>query len=475
MILKKFSLFLFYVGMIIGGCSSSDHKVNIKPNIIYILADDLGIGDLSFYGQKKFSTPNIDFLAENGMHFTQHYSGSSVCAPSRSVLMTGLHTGHTPIRSNKKTAMPDSIVTVAELLKGAGYTTGIFGKWSLGLLTEKGPDEGYPTKQGFDIFVGYDNQTLAHRYYPPDIRSNDSVFYLPGNDGIHTVTYAPDVINSKALEFIDNNKERPFFLYYPTIIPHAELILPHDSLLNKFKGKFQEQPWKGNDYGADNFSLAGYCSVDYPNATLAGMITLLDIYIGKIIKKLEDENLLDNTIICFASDNGAASAGGRDRDFFNSTGNLRGAKGTFFEGGVRTPFFVFWKGKVLPGSKTDHISAFEDVMPTFAEIAGCRIPDNIDGLSFLPSLLGRPQEKNRDYLYWEINTGSHRQAIRKGNWKAILFDKPGYPISLFDLDKDPYETTDVSNEFPKVVSEMRILMKNARTCSSDYILFPDEK
>ncbi len=452
--------------------------VKQKPNIIYILADDLGIGDLSCYGQEKFSTPNIDFLAENGIRFTNHYSGCTVCAPSRSVLMTGLNTGHTPVRGNKRVPLPDSSLTVAEVLKDAGYSTGLFGKWGLGLLEEKGPDSGYPTKQGFDVFFGYDDQGLAHRYYPSDLRSNDSVYKLPGNNGVNTVIYSPEIIQDHALKFIDDNKNHPFFLYYATTIPHVELIAPNDSILKKFKGRFDEIPYKGNDYGAPDYSPTGYCSQDYPSATYAAMISHLDTYVGQIIKKLQEENLIDNTIILFASDNGACIEGGYNPSYFNSTANLRGHKRDLFEGGIRTPFIVYWKYKIVPESYSDHISAFEDVLPTLAEITGSNIPQNIDGISFLPSLLGKKQLKTHDYLYWEFHEQGGKQAIRKDKWKAIrlnVSENLPVPIMLFDLEKDPYEISDISADYPEITKEMTDLMNNSRTENPNFLLFPQEK
>jgi arylsulfatase A-like enzyme len=372
-------------------------------------------------------------------------------------------------------ALPDSVITVAEILKGAGYTTGVFGKWSLGLLVDGQPDEGYPTRQGFDVFFGYDNQTMAHRHYPMDLKSNDSVVPLPANDGIRTSVFAPDTIQERLIQFIEQNRKKPFFLYYALTIPHAELIVPDDSLLRKFKGTFPEEPFRGNDYGADDFKWTKYCSQEYPNATYAAMVARLDLYVGRIIEKLEEEGILDNTIVFFTSDNGAASAGGRDPDFFNSAGNLRGRKGSLFEGGIRTPFLAFWEGNIAPGSQSDHISAFQDVLPTLAEIAGTEIPEHIDGISFLPVLTGKPQQKKHDYLYWEHIGSVLTQAVRKDDWKAVGFnilEDHGSPLMLFDLENDPCETTDISGEFPDVVREMKQLMKDARTESAYYLLYP---
>lgn len=441
------------------------------PNIIYILADDLGIGDLSCYGQQMFTTPNIDRLAEQGIRFTQHYSGSTVCAPSRSVLMTGQHTGHTPIRGNKRVPLPDSTLTVAEMLREAGYVTGIFGKWGLGLLNNDGPDEGYPTNQGFDVFVGYDDQGLAHRYYPESIRDNDAVIPLPGNDHIHNVTYAPDTIHQRALKFIGDNTSKPFFLYYATIIPHAELIVPEDSIISKFAGRYEEIPYQGQDYGVEDFNPAGYCSQEQPGAVFAAMVTRLDLYVGQIVQKLEDHNLLGNTIIMFASDNGTHLEGGHDPLFFNSSGGLKGHKRDLFEGGIRSPFIVFWPGTIKPGRISDHISAFEDFVPTVAEITGINCPENIDGISFLPTLLATGKQVQHDYLYWEFHEQNGKQAIRKGKWKAVrlnVMEDPNGPILLFDLEKDPREEHDLSSMYPEIIREMDKLMKSSRVDNPEF-------
>ena len=400
-----------------------------------------------------------------------------MCAPSRSVLMTGQHTGHTPVRGNQKRALPDSSVTVAEILKQAGYTTGVFGKWSLGLLHDEGPDEGYPTRQGFDEFFGYDNQTLQHRQYPKDLKHNESVVTLTGNDGVHKGVYAPEMIQGRLMQFIEKNKKQPFFLYYATTLAHAELIVHDESLLNKFKGRFEETPYKGNDYGASDFKWSGYCSQEYPNANYVAMVTLLDIYVGQIINKLDDAGLMDNTIIFFASDNGAASSGGRDPVYFNSAANLRGLKGSFFEGGIRAPFMVYWKGMVAAGSESNLISSFQDVLPTLAEIVHKKVPEEIDGISFLPTLLGKPQKNKHDYLYWENGQNNGKQAVRKNKWKAVrnnVSKDPDSPIMLFDLDKDPFESTDISDEHPGIVNEMKVLLRSARTEHPFYKLFPDE-
>ena len=477
---KIFALIILPLLLMVSGCAGREGPSGGNPpNIIYILADDLGIGDLSCYGQEKYTTPNIDDLARNGIRFSQHYSGSTVCAPSRSVLLTGQHTGHTPVRGNTPyVPLPDSSVTVAELLKTAGYATGVFGKWSLGLLGNEAYMEGYPTNQGFDVFSGYDNQSLAHRYYPNDLRYNESVVPLEGNDGTNRAVYAPDLIFEHLLNFIDDHKNQPFFIYYATIIPHAELIVPDDSLFQKYRGKFEEIPYtEGNDYGDADFNWKKYCSQDYPNATFAAMVARLDRYVGMIVEKLKDEGLLKNTLIIFTSENGAVPVAGRDIDFFNSTAGLRGFKRDLFEGGIRAPMIAFWQDRIKQGSETDHISAHWDVLPTLAEVAGIEIPANIDGISYLPVLLGESDQREHDHLYWEYPERGGIQAVRKNNWKAVRVNvtkESESPIMLFDLEKDPYETTDVSADFPEVVDEMQRLMKSSRIRHPRYHLVAGE-
>jgi arylsulfatase A-like enzyme len=371
--------------------------------------------------------------------------------------------------------LPDSSITVAEMLKEAGYSTGIFGKWGLGLLHENGPDEGYPTKQGFDVFFGYDNQGLAHRYYPESLRDNDSVIPLPGNDHTHMVTYAPDTIHQRALKFIDDNHDNPFFLYYATIIPHAELVVPEDSVFRRFAGRFEEKPYQGEDYGKEDFNPAGYCSQEQPRAVFASMVTRLDIYTGQIIQKLEELDLLENTIIMFACDNGTHLEGGHDPDFFNSSGGLRGHKRDLFEGGIRSPFIVFWPGKIKPGRISDHISAFEDFLPTVAAITGMPSPQGTDGISFLPTLVEKGIQQQHDYLYWEFHEQNGKQAVRKGKWKAVKLnvrENPDNPVLLFDLESDPLEEHDVSSANPDIAREMDKLIKSSRVDNPHFTFCP---
>ncbi|OHX64801.1 arylsulfatase [Flammeovirga pacifica] len=466
--------------------SKSTTKANkgSKPNIIYILADDLGYGDLSSYGQQKFTTPNIDALAEGGIKFTQHYCGSAVCAPSRSTLMTGQHTGHTPIRGNKElkgqegqTPLPKNAYTVAEVMKDAGYTTGAFGKWGLGFIGS----EGDAINQGFDTFYGYNCQRVAHRYYPEYLWDNDQKDFLPGNDWTNKVTYAPDVIQEKTLEFIEDNKNKPFFVYVPFTLPHAELIAPADSVINKFKGKYPETPHDEtkrytSDYGP-NIKKEMYCPQETPHAAFASMIYTLDIYVGQIVDKVEELGIADNTIIMFASDNGPHEEGGADPAFFNSGGNLRGVKRDLYEGGVRTPFIVKWPNKIKAGETSTHISAFWDVLPTLADIVGIEVSAPTDGISFLPTLMGQEQKESHPYMYWELPVRGGRQAVRLNQWKGVKYNitKPNARLELYNLENDPEETEDVSAQYPEVVKEIEKIMVDARVDNPTFPLFSSSK
>lgn len=446
-----------------------------KPNIIYILADDLGYGDLGCFGQKDIRTPNLDRMAAEGMRFTQHYAGSTVCAPSRSCLMTGQHTGHTPIRGNKEYypegqhPLPSKAVTVAEVLKESGYTTGAFGKWGLGYPGS----EGDPIKQGFDEFFGHNCQRFAHNYYPHFLRHNDEKVMLPGNEGKKTGQYAPDLIQQQCLKFIETNKDKPFFMYVPQVIPHAELFVPDDEIVRSYRGKFKEKPYKGVDDGP-NYKIGGYGSVETPRANFAAMITRLDRYIGKIFDKLRETGLDKNTLVIFTSDNGPHSEGGANPAYFNSSGGLRGQKRDLYEGGIRVPMIAWWPGKIAAGTQSNLISAFWDVMPTLAELAGAKVPEDIDGISFLPTLLGNmDKQQKHEYLYWEFHEQGGKQAVRKGRWKAIRLQvrkNPDAPLELYDMQTDPQEKNNIASQHPDIAGRMEQIMEQART-NSDVFLF----
>jgi len=446
-----------------------------RPNIIFILADDLGYGDVGCFGQKTIKTPNIDRMAEEGMRFTQHYSGSTVCAPSRSCLMTGRHTGHTPIRGNKEYypegqhPLPAEAVTVAEILKRSGYATGAFGKWGLGY---PGSD-GDPINQGFDEFYGYNCQRFAHNYYPRFLRHNDKKVVLPGNEEKKTGQYAPDMIQEQALKFIEANKDKPFFLFVPHVIPHAELLVPDDDIVRSYRGKFPEKPYEGVDDGP-NYKTGGYGSAKTPRANFAAMITRLDRHVGEIFHKLREIGLDKKTLVIFTSDNGPHAEGGANPAYFDSSGGLRGQKRDLYEGGIRVPMIAWWPGKITAGAKTHHISAFWDVMPTFAELAGADVPEDIDGISFLPTLLSKTyKQKEHDYLYWEFHEQGKRQAVRMGDWKGIrqnVAKKPDGPIELYNLKTDIAEQHNVANQHPAIVAKIERYMKSARTPSEHWPL-----
>ena len=471
--MKTRHLIILIITIIATSCTGK-RKANstktIQPNIIYILSDDLGYGDLSSYGQKLFSTPNIDALAKAGILFTQHYSGSTVCAPSRSSLLTGLHTGNTPVRGNKEVRpegqwpIPDSTYTIAELLKNQGYATGAFGKWGLGYPGS----EGDPLKQGFDTFYGYNCQRLGHHYYPYHLWNNDEKVALDGNSGTKKEQYAPNLIHQEALNFIDKNKGNPFFLYYPSIIPHAELAAPQE-YMDKFIGKFEpEKAFLGYDEG-EGYRNGKYESQTYPHAAFVAMISLLDNQVGEIVKKVKDLGLEENTIFIFTSDNGPHQEGGADPDYFDSNGILKGYKRDLFEGGIRVPMIARWKGKIKAGTQTDHVSAFWDVMPTLADILKVELKAKTDGISFLPTLLDAGKQINHDYLYWEFHELKGRQAIRKDQWKLVKYKVKETPeYFLFDLSLDPSETKDLSNERPEKLVELKKILETARTESETF-------
>ena len=443
-----------------------------KPNIIFILADDLGYGDLSCYGQKQFQTPNLDKMAAGGMLFTQHYSGTTVCAPSRSALMTGQNTGHTPIRGNKEWQpegqwpMKAEAVTIAEILKKVGYTTGAFGKWGLGFVGT----EGDPNKQGFDEFYGYNCQRLAHNYYPGHLWDNQQKVEIPENSGDKFEVYAPHLIHERALRFIERNKDKPFFLFYPNVIPHAELLLPEENLA-EFRGKFlPEKNFKGAEPGSAGFREGSYGTQPESHAAFAAMVTLLDKQVGEVLAKLKELGLEKNTLVIFSSDNGPHKEGGADPDFFDSNGPLRGYKRDLYEGGIRVPMIAFWEGKIVAGSKSEHISAFWDFLPTAAELAGVPVPENIDGISYLSTLMGKEQ-KQHDHLYWEFHELGGRQAVRKGDWKLLkyqVFDPAKTTVELYNLSKDIGEDNNVAEKHPEVVKELSELVIKSRTESKDF-------
>lgn len=472
-VIKTFTLIILL--FTISACAKQKKTNEIsqkrKPNIIYILADDLGFGDLSLTGQLKFQTPNIDQLSKDGMFFTQHYSGSTVCAPSRSSLMTGMHTGHTFIRGNREIQpegqypLDSSIVTVAELLQSQGYVTGAFGKWGLGYPSS----EGDPNNQGFDEFYGFNCQRIGHNYYPYHLWHNGYKEILKGNEGRKTGTYAPDIIHEKAITFLEKNKDTTFFMYYPSIIPHAELVAPEE-YMTKFRGKLlPEKEFHGIDEGA-RYKNGGYGSQKESHATFAAIIYLLDKQVGEIREKVEELGIADNTLIIFTSDNGPHQEGGADPNYFNSNGSLRGYKRDLYEGGIRVPMIAYWPNKIKANSTSNHISAFWDFLPTVCEIVNLKKPQNTDGISFLPELLGKEQDSH-DYLYWEFLERGGKQAVRLGNWKGVrlhMDNNPNAPIELYKLTSDTSEVTNVAEENPKILEQIANIMDREHAYSKEF-------
>jgi arylsulfatase A-like enzyme len=409
-----------------------------RPNIIFILADDLGYGDVGCYGQKLVQTPNIDRLAAEGMKFTQCYAGGAVCAPSRSCLMTGRHMGHTRVRWNAdgytegRILLPDDI-TVAEVLKKTGYATGAVGKWGLG----EPETTGHPNKKGFDFWFGYLDQVHAHEYYTDYLWRNEEKVVLKGNlDGKQT-EYSNDLMNQEALDFIRRVKDRPFFLYHTFTIPHAKFQVPN-------LGAYAEKPWPETQ------------------KTFAAMLSRYDGYIGDLLKLLKELGLDENTILFFASDNGAPSRGG-DWDLFRADYPFRALKGSPYEGGTRVPMIVRWPGRIKAGVVSEQVWAFWDFLPTTAEITGASLPPNLDGISMLPALLGKPQQSH-DFLYWETRQGGFAQAVRMGDWKAVRFGLKE-PLELYDLKTDVAEKNDVAARRPDIVARIEKYLATARTDS----------
>ena len=500
---------LFYLLLLLcflNNCSNKENKVS--PNIIYILADDLGYGEVGYNGQEIIKTPNIDLLATNGMVFTQHYSGAPVCAPARYSLITGKHMGHSYIRGNDEwrergevwdyvkafsdtslegqRPIPENTVTIGKLLQKAGYTTGMFGKWGLGA-----PETvGVPNLQGFDTFYGYNCQRQAHNLYPSHLWENETKVFLE-NDLISPTTklnpednpmdessysiftqkeYAPDKIHQKALSFLENNKDNSFFLFYASPLPHLPLQAPVESV-NAYREILDDpNPYLGNQ---------GYFPNRFPKATYAAMITHLDNQIGELIKKLKEIGQYENTIIVFSSDNGPTYLGGVDFSFFDSSKPFSNGygktKGFLHEGGIRVPMIVSWPNRIKPGSTSDHISSFYDVLPTLCDITGANIPNKIDGISFKNTLLNKKQ-KAHDFLYWEFPSYKGQQAVRIGKWKGIrknIFDG-NMKIELYNLENDLGEEIDLSKDHPDIIKRIeRIMIDEHETAELDRFKFKE--
>ncbi len=436
----------------------------VRPNIIYILADDMGFGDLGCYGQEVIQTPNIDTLCGEGMKFTNHHSGSTVCAPSRACLMTGQHTGHVWVRANGKKVQlrPDGKdITMARVLKNAGYHTAMIGKAGTGCDVSPGQ----PNEKGFDYFYGFNGHAEAHHYFPKEVFRNAEKIEFP-NNRLHTGdTYIHDEFMKEITGYLDERGQdgQPFFLHYAALIPHASIVAPEE-WVEKYRGKVDEvSPFKGGGGGRG----AEYGPVKEPKATFAGMVNRLDWEIGEIRRKLEELGLAENTLILFSSDNGPHSEGGHSPEHFDSNGPLRGGKRDMFEGGVRVPMIAWWPGHIASGSESDHLSAFWDVMPTLCELTGAAAPDGIDGLSFLPTLLGQSGQAQHDYLYWEFYEKGGKRAALTQKWKAVQLNVGGGgdPIMLFDIHADAGEQNNVAAQYPEVVDQFRGIFKKAHTPS----------
>lgn len=477
-----------------------------RPNIVFIIADDLGYGDLGCYGQQKIRTPNLDRMAAEGVRFTQHYSGNAVCAPSRCVLMTGLHPGHAFIRDNRQMAganeqsrradqpavegqhpVPAETVLIPELLKPLGYASGGFGKWGLG-----GPgSSGDPLRQGFDRWFGYNSQSVAHNFYPTYLWDDDRTLSLdnppfpahdrlqPGEDPAKPESYrrfqgrdySADRIAEQALKFARDHRDEPFFLFWPTTVPHLALQVPDDSLA-EYAGLWDDPPYPGGN---------GYIPHFKPRAAYAAMITRMDREIGRLMRLIAELGLDEDTIFVFTSDNGPLydRLGGTDCEFFNSHGGLRGRKGSLHEGGVRVPAIVRWKGRIRP-AVSDRVTGFEDWLPTLLELAGAaeRIPAGLDGLSFAPTLRGEAQPE-RPFLYREFPGYGGQQCVRVGPWKGVRQNlqprgkkkaaKAGASkLELYHLVDDPAESRDVAAEHPEIVAQLQAILQAQHVRSPDF-------
>jgi arylsulfatase A-like enzyme len=419
-----------------------------KPNILFILADDLGYGDIGCYGQTKIATPNIDKLASEGIKFTQAYCGSTVCAPSRCVLMTGYHTGHCRIRGNARVDLQAGDVTVAEVLKQAGYKTALFGKWGLGTAG----NSGVPNRQGFDEFFGFLDQKHAHTQYPTQVWQNEREFLLDGNFGPGRKDYVHELFTRRALDFIEREKSGPWFLYLAYTIPHA------NNELTRQTGNGMEvptdEPYSNRDW-------------PQPDKNFAATVHRLDADVGKLMTKLEETGAAKDTLVVFVSDNGPHREGGNNPEFFNSNGPLRGIKRDLYDGGIRTPAIIRWTGMVKPGQVSEQVWAFQDFLPTAAELAGTKAPAGIDGISIVPALHGKPMQK-REYLYWEFHERGFSQAVRLGDWKGVRRQSRSNPIELYKITEDAEESHDLASAHPEVVKRVAEIFRTGRTESKEF-------
>ena len=442
----------------------AEENSNRKPNIVLIMADDLGWQEIGVMGQKKIRTPNIDNLATKGMRFNQFYSGSAVCAPSRCNLITGKHGGHAYIRNNREIKnkgdifggqlpLPEGEIGLAKILKSVGYTTGCFGKWGLGAVGTTGD----PLNQGFDRFYGYNCQRHAHNLYPKYLVNDQENELLLGNTRSNTgEIYAPQRIADEMLEFVSKNKKQPFFLYYPTVLPHLPLQAPKEDI-EEYKGLWPETPYNGRSYQPH----------PTPRACYAAMISFLDKQIGRLMAFLKNLNLDRNTIVMFTSDNGSTHLRSQvDYDFFDSVGPLRGLKGSLYEGGIRVPFIAHWPGKIRSNQQSDHLAANYDLLATIAEIVDVQITMDTDGTSFLPLLLGKTEDqKIPPYLFWDFAGYGGQMAVRMGKWKGLKRDlrkKDKVTLELYNLEEDIGETNNVTSQHPEIAAKIEQIILRER-------------
>ena len=441
----------------------SAQQSQVKPNIILVMADDLGWKELGSYGQTKIRTPHLDKMAKEGMRFTQFYAGAPVCGPTRCNLMTGKHAGHAVIRANGEirsnehtkngatifggqTPLPSDEITIAEVLKSKGYATGCFGKWGLGI----GGSTGDPLKKGFDRFYGYNCQRHAHNYYPKYLNDDDTLVFLEGNTreatGKH---YAPQLIADEMLKFVKKNRNKPFFVYYPTTIPHTPLQIPEKEI--EAYSEWNDGSTKGKN-----------------RAIYAAMVSFMDKQMGRLFAQLKELNIDDNTIVLFTSDNGTTFLGAVDHRFFNSVGELRGLKGSVYEGGIREPLIARWPGKIPKGTTSDHISALYDLAETCAQVAQTKMPKNTDGISLLPTFLGKlDKQETHEFLIWDFAERYYggQVALRMGDWKGLkrkMLKNPDAALQLYNLKDDPNEKNDVARKHPEIVAEIEKLILQER-------------
>ncbi len=465
-----FSLAMVATATFIADVGAAPATAADRPNVIWIMADDLGYGDLGCYGQKVISTPNLDRMAREGLRFTQFYAGATVCAPSRSVLMTGQHHGHTRVRGNAGATNPSAQalrsedVTVARVLQQSGYRTSLIGKWGLGDIGDA--ESGLPRKQGFDEFFGFLNQRHAHNHFPDFLWRNEDRVSLPnvvtpvGGDGAgyatNAVQFADDLFAEEAIKFVTNNKSKPFFLYWSMVIPHA-----NNERTRELKN------------GAQVPDFGPYADKDWPDPDRgqAAMISRMDSYVGRMLEQLREQGLADKTLVMFSSDNGPHNESNHNLARFNPSGPLTGIKRSLTDGGIRVPMIAWWPGRVPSGGETNHVAYFGDLMATASELAGTKAPDKCDSISFVPTLLGKPIEEQptHEFLYWEFHEGGFKQAaLFQGRWKGIRTGGPHASIVLYDLHSDIGEQTNVAAQNPDIAMKIEDYLKSARSDSSDW-------